>query len=77
MIALRDAHADSRVALVIGQSAYRSVPELPNPANDAKMISQLLTDAGFDVQTASDLTQNDMRAAVSAFAAKIANTGPD
>ncbi len=77
LIALRDAHADSRVALVIGQSAYRSVPELPNPANDAKMISQLLTDAGFDVQTASDLTQNDMRAAVSAFAAKIANTGPD
>ena len=76
-IALRDACADSRVALVIGQSAYRSVTVLPNPANDAKMMSQLLSDAGFDVQTASDLTQNDMRAAISAFAAKIANTGPD
>nr|WP_315835427.1 caspase family protein [Bradyrhizobium prioritasuperba] len=72
-----DAYADSRLALVIGQSAYRSVPALPNPANDAKMMSQLLRDAGFDVQTAADLTQNDMRATVSAFAAKVADTGPD
>lgn len=72
-----DAYADSRLALVIGQSAYRSVSALPNPANDAKMMSQLLRDAGFDVLTAADLSQNDMRATVSAFAAKVADTGPD
>ena len=28
--------AENRLALVIGQSAYRSVPALPNPANDAR-----------------------------------------
>jgi len=39
------AHAESRVALVIGESAYRAVPSLPNPANDARAISKLLTDS--------------------------------
>jgi hypothetical protein len=29
------AHAEKRVALVIGNSAYRAVPALPNPGNDA------------------------------------------
>ena len=71
------AHAESRVALVIGQSAYRSVTELPNPANDAKMMAQMLTDAGFEVISAADLSQTDMRIAVSKFAARIADTGPD
>ena len=39
----------NRVALVIGQSAYRVVMPLPNPANDAKAVAQLLGDAGFEV----------------------------
>lgn len=69
--------AENRVALVIGQSNYRAVVALPNPANDAKAMSQLLGDAGFEVQTASDLTQNEMREKVSDFAAKVAAKGPD
>jgi hypothetical protein len=28
-------HADKRVALVIGNAAYRNVPQLTNPRNDA------------------------------------------
>ena len=71
------AHAESRLALVIGQSAYRTVTALPNPANDAKAVSQLLGDAGFDVTTAADLSQKDMNAKVGEFAAKIAAKGPD
>ncbi|MDB5546827.1 MAG: caspase [Tardiphaga sp.] len=69
--------AQSRVALVIGQSAYRAVTPLPNPANDAKAIAQLLGDAGFDVTSASDLNQTDLRDTVSEFAEKIASKGPD
>jgi hypothetical protein len=69
--------ADNRVALVIGQSAYRAVTALPNPANDAKAIAQLLGDAGFEVTAASDLSQNELREQVSAFAAKVAEKGPD
>lgn len=49
------ASAESRLALVIGQSAYKSVPALPNPANDARAVSQMLTDAGFAVTAASEI----------------------
>ncbi|NVN87889.1 MAG: caspase family protein [Rhodopseudomonas sp.] len=69
--------AESRVALVIGQSAYRAVVALPNPANDAKKMTELLGNAGFEVTEAPDLSQNDMRQAVSNFAAKVAASGPD
>ena len=71
------AFAESRLALVIGQSAYRSVPALPNPANDARAVTQLLTDSGFEVSTASDLSQNQIRETVSEFAGKVAAKGPD
>src|SRR5258708_30215574 len=69
--------AENRVALVIGQSNYRAVTRLPNPANDAKAVVQLLADSGFEVLTAADLSQNEMRARVGDFAAKVAAKGPD
>src|SRR5580700_5326409 len=71
------AFAESRVALVIGQSAYRAVPALPNAANDGKRMTELLGNAGFDVTAAPDLAQNDMRQTISDFAAKVAASGPD
>src|SRR4051812_33490612 len=71
------ASAESRLALVIGQSAYRSVPALPNPANDARAVTQMLTDSGFEVSTAADLSQGQMREAVSDFAGKVAAKGAD
>src|SRR5580658_554249 len=43
------AHAEKRVALVIGNSAYRTVPALPNPVADAKLMSDTLTSLGFFV----------------------------
>src|ERR1700710_3015312 len=77
VLAAGSAFAESRVALVIGQTAYRSVPALPNPANDAKAVTQLLTDSGFEVSSASDLSQNEMRDKVSEFAGKVAARGAD
>ncbi|MCA6116583.1 caspase family protein, partial [Bradyrhizobium sp. WSM 1738] len=77
LLGAHPAFAENRLALVIGQSAYRSVPALPNPANDAKAVTQLLTDSGFEVSTASDLSQNQIREAVSAFAGKVAAKGAD
>ena len=71
------AFAENRVALVIGQSNYRAVVALPNPANDAKAVSKLLGDAGFEVQNAADLSQNEMREKIGDFAAKVAARGPD
>jgi tetratricopeptide (TPR) repeat protein len=43
------AHAEKRVALVIGNSAYRAVPALPNPTADAKLMSDTLLSLGFFV----------------------------
>ena len=43
------AHAEKRVALVIGNSAYRTVPALPNPVNDARLMSDTLLSLGFFV----------------------------
>jgi hypothetical protein len=70
-------HAENRIALVIGQSAYRAVTPLPNPANDAKAVTQLLGDAGFEVVSAADLSQNELREKVGAFAASVSAKGPD
>jgi uncharacterized caspase-like protein len=72
-----DAAAEARLALVIGQSAYRTVPELPNAANDAKGMTELLGNAGFTVTSAANLGQNDMRQAISDFAGKVSASGAD
>jgi hypothetical protein len=77
LLGAHSASAESRLALVIGQSAYRSVPALPNPANDARAVTQLLSDSGFEVSTASDLSQGQMREVVSDFAGKVAAKGAD
>ncbi len=68
------ASGEARLALVIGQSSYRAVPALPNAANDAKRMAELLASAGFDVTSAPDLSQSDMRQAISDFAAKVATS---
>jgi formylglycine-generating enzyme required for sulfatase activity len=41
------AFAEKRVALVVGNSAYRNVTPLENPANDAKLLSDTLRGLGF------------------------------
>ena len=62
------AFAAKRVALVIGNSAYQTIPALVNPANDADAVSTMLKDAGFDVVALKrDLTVSDMRRALRAF----------
>ncbi|MCS3727927.1 caspase family protein [Bradyrhizobium betae] len=65
------AHAERRVALVIGNSAYKNVPQLPNPANDAALVGGMFKRAGFDyVETKSDLNVADMRRALREFGAR-------
>ncbi|MBI3435535.1 MAG: caspase family protein [Proteobacteria bacterium] len=72
-----EARAETRLALVIGNSAYQAVTALPNPANDARAVAEFLTTAGFEVGLAADLDQSNMRQAISDFAAKVASNGPD
>lgn len=76
-VALGSAAAEPRMALVIGNSAYQTVTELPNPANDAKAVAELLAAAGFEVTTAPDLGQAEMRRAIGDFSARVAEKGAD
>ena len=48
--------ADKRVAFVVGNSAYRNVAPLANPAIDAKSMAKLLRNVGFDVVEGANLT---------------------
>ena len=67
--------AETRMALVIGNSSYRSVTALRNPTNDASAIAGVLTNAGFEVMSVTDVTQGDMRRAIRDFASKVAEKG--
>ena len=58
-----------RVALVIGNSAYRGVPELINPKNDANAIAASLRNVGFDtVMQVADTTREKLIGALQVFA---------
>jgi hypothetical protein len=69
------AWAQDRFALVIGNSKYQAVTPLPNPIRDAEAVSAFLKSAGFDVTTAADLGQVEMRRAVRDFAEKLSDKG--
>ncbi|WP_426614855.1 caspase family protein [Bradyrhizobium sp. McL0616] len=68
---------EQRVALVIGNSNYQNAPQLANPDNDAQSMAQFLNSAGFEVISATDLTQNDMLRVVQDFSAKVSARGPN
>jgi len=58
-----------RVALVIGNGAYKNVHALPNPPRDAKLIAGVLHDIGFQtVISVSDLTRDKFFDALKTFA---------
>jgi hypothetical protein len=56
----------SRLALVIGNGAYRQAP-LINPVNDARGVAGLFGQAGFTVDSQINATRNDMMAAIEHF----------
>lgn len=61
----------SRVALVIGNSAYESVPQLANPSHDATAIAGMLKNANFgDVTLLTDVSTKAMRQALRDFSVK-------
>ncbi|WP_038970851.1 tetratricopeptide repeat protein [Bradyrhizobium genomosp. III] len=58
-----------RVALVIGNGAYKNVHALPNPPRDSKLIASVLRDVGFQsVISVNDLTRDKFFDALKAFA---------
>lgn len=63
------AAAMTRMALVIGNSAYVAANALPNPRNDATALAKLFKDAKFDVvETKLDLSREQFLVALREFA---------
>ncbi len=68
------AHAvEKRVALVIGNGAYKSSP-LKNPVNDATDIAGVLDDLGFQVILQTDANRRTMHKAMQQFREKLRGT---
>jgi len=63
---------DHRVALVIGNSDYKNVARLANPANDAALVAEMFSHAGFDKVTIKlNLDLSGMRKALREFGASV------
>jgi hypothetical protein len=67
------ARAEQRVALVIGNGAYRTLPPLPNPAADATAVAERLRGLGFAVMARNDLDKAGMDDAIRQFGRQAAN----
>jgi uncharacterized caspase-like protein len=64
------AHAEKRVAFVVGNGAYKNVAQLPNPPVDAKAMAAVLRNVGFDVVEGTNLTRDSMTAKLLDFGKK-------
>jgi tetratricopeptide (TPR) repeat protein len=60
--------AETRVALVIGNGAYREIAALANPPDDARDVAAELKTLGFKVTVGVDLDQADMERKIADFA---------
>lgn len=66
--------SDSRIALVIGNSAYKEAP-LKNPVNDANAMAQALQQAGFEVMLKTNVNRKEMNALVRDFGDRLLKGG--
>ena len=69
--------AEPRIALVIGNGRYQTVPELKNPVSDAELISGVLRSVGFEVTLLTDSDQAGMKRAIADFGRALRAAGPD
>ena len=64
------AHAERRIALVVGNSGYQHIARLANPSNDAQLMAETLKRLGFTLVgdgAQIDLDKGKLDAAVQSF----------
>jgi hypothetical protein len=69
--------AAERIALVIGNGAYSSVPTLENPVPDARLIGKALETLGFAVTLLMDTDQTTLNRGIAEFGRALRDAGPD
>jgi uncharacterized caspase-like protein len=69
--------AKSRIALVVGNGAYGSVPQLDNPVPDAELIARTLRQTGFEVTLLTDADQVTLVRAIAQFGRDLRAAGED
>ncbi len=72
-LGLTSAMASTRVALVVGNSAYKATTPLANPVHDARDVAEALKQAGFTVIMAVDADKAKFDGALRAFADQLSN----
>ncbi len=64
------AHAQERVALVVGNSKYVNANPVPNAVNDARVMARVLREIGFAVADGFDLDRDGMERRIREFLRK-------
>jgi uncharacterized caspase-like protein len=70
-VAVANGLKEKRVALVVGNAAYRHADKLYNPVNDARGMRDALKNLGFDVLFGEDLDHKGLRRAIGQFAGRV------
>jgi uncharacterized caspase-like protein len=63
----------TRIALVIGNSAYANLPQLSNPTNDARSIATMLQKIGFTATLVLDASDQTLRREIRTFSKESSN----
>ncbi|MBU2959876.1 caspase family protein [Citreicella sp. C3M06] len=71
------ARAETRIALVVGNSNYVAVTPLPNPASDARLVAATLRSLGFEVQELIDSDRTALVRGISQFGRSLRQAGPE
>lgn len=75
--AILPAHAERRLALVVGNAQYEAFPPLNNPVNDSKLMETTLVALGFEVKRVPNANLAVLDAEIKQFSARINEAGPD
>ena len=70
------AYAETRLALVVGNSSYSDAP-LTNPINDANLMTEALRRHGFKVILVTDVSQKGIKRAIRDFSERLYRAGRD
>ncbi len=74
---LSPARAETRVALVVGNSDYKLISSLANPENDATLMAETLRAVGFEVIEAKNADRRGMARAIRDFGKRLRRAGPE